>query len=100
MDLTDLAARLTAAPHLPPLERYQALRDLAPEVKAAVAALQDAAIAEARTELPEAEVATRAGVSVSEVRRRVTAHGKRAGVGRGPGRPSRAAANPSGNALS
>ncbi|MBM7083592.1 hypothetical protein [Micromonospora humidisoli] len=100
MDLTDLAARLTATTHLPPLEQYAALRDLGPEVKAALAAAQDAAIATARAELPEAEVAERAGVSVSEVRRRITAHGKRAGTGRGPGRPSRTAAEPARNALS
>ncbi|MEV6798557.1 hypothetical protein AB0M91_09435 [Micromonospora rifamycinica] len=89
MDLTDLATRLTATTHLPPLERYAALRDLGPELKATVAAEQDAAIAAARAELSEAEVVAQAGVGVSEVRRRITAHGKRVGAGRGPGRPLR-----------
>ncbi|PZG07931.1 hypothetical protein C1I95_30500, partial [Micromonospora craterilacus] len=70
-----------------PIQRYRALRDLAPEIKAAIAAAQDAAIADARQSDPEEQVAERAGVSVSEVRRRMTAHGKRAGVHRGPGRP-------------
>ncbi|MGC5033095.1 hypothetical protein [Micromonospora sp. DT229] len=91
MDLPDLGTRLAAANHLPdPLQRYRALRDLAPEIKAALAAAQDTAIAEARQATPEDQVAEQAGVSVSEVRRRVTAHGKRTGVDRRPGRPPKA----------
>ncbi|MFF0822429.1 hypothetical protein ACFYUR_18865 [Micromonospora haikouensis] len=91
MDLPDLAARLTATTHLAdPLARYQALRDLAPEIKAAIAAEQDAAIADARTTTAEEQVAEQVGVSVSEVRRRVTAHRKRVGPPRGPGRPAAA----------
>ncbi|WP_432050327.1 hypothetical protein [Verrucosispora sp. NA02020] len=88
MELTDLGTRLTAAAHLPdPLQRYRALRDLGPEIKAAIAAAQAAAIAEARQTTPEEQVAEQAGVSVSEVRRRVTAHGKHVGADRRAGRP-------------
>lgn len=90
--LPDLAARLTAATHLDHMPRYQALRDLAPELKAAIAAEMNAAIAAARRDgRTEDQVATEAGVTVHEVRRRVTAHRKRTGPARGPGRP---AANP------
>ncbi|MET8278300.1 hypothetical protein [Micromonospora sp. NPDC005174] len=77
-DLTDLAARLAAIPHLPtPLNQYQALRDLAPQLKAAIAAAQDHAIADARATTGEHEVAEAAGVTVHEVRRRITAHRRR-----------------------
>ncbi|MDG4796230.1 hypothetical protein [Micromonospora sp. WMMD1082] len=91
MDLPGLAARLTtAARQADPLQRYRALRDLAPDIKTAIAAAQDAAIAEARAAgTPEDQVAEQSGVSVSEVRRRVTAHGKRTGAGRRPGRPAK-----------
>jgi hypothetical protein len=77
-NLADLATRLTAVTHQPdPLRCYQALRDLAPQLKVAIAAAQDAAIAEARTTTPEDEVAETAGVTVHEVRRRITAHRRR-----------------------
>lgn len=85
--LSDLAARLLTVPHLDPLQRYRALRDLAPLLKAAIAAEQDAAIAAARDALPEDQVAADAGVTVHEVRRRITAHRKRNGAARGRGRP-------------
>ncbi|MGW1059372.1 hypothetical protein [Micromonospora rubida] len=89
--LPGLGARLAAIPHLPdPMQRYRALRDLGPEIKAAIAAEQDAAIAAARDALGEDQAAEQAGVSVSEVRRRITAHRKRVGPPRGPGRPGKA----------
>ncbi|MEU4591836.1 hypothetical protein [Micromonospora aurantiaca (nom. illeg.)] len=90
--LRALADQLAAAAATAdPLHRYQALRDLAPALKGAIAAEMDAAIAEARDIQPEDQVAERAGVTVHEVRRRVTAHRKRTGPPRGPGRPGRAA---------
>ncbi|MFI2663301.1 hypothetical protein [Micromonospora carbonacea] len=86
--LPNLGERLTTTAQLAdPLARYQALRDLAPEIKAAIAAEQDAAIAAARDTFSEEQTAEQAGVSVSEVRRRITAHRKRVGPPRGPGRP-------------
>ncbi|MEV1315389.1 hypothetical protein AB0J14_04810 [Micromonospora arborensis] len=89
-NLPDLATRLTATTHdTNPLRRYQALRDLAPQLKAAIAAAQDEAIAEARNTTPEPEVAETAGVTVHEVRRRITAHRKRSDPPPGRGRPPR-----------
>ncbi|QLQ38009.1 hypothetical protein [Micromonospora robiginosa] len=90
MDLRDLARQLAAAADTPDdLARYQLLRDLAPTLKAAIAAEMDAAISAARETQPEDQVAERAGVTVHEVRRRVTAHRKRIGAARGPGRPAK-----------
>lgn len=86
--LTDLAARLSAVRHATdPMQRYRALHDLAPQLKATVAAEMDAAIAAARDTTPEDQVAVDAGVTVHEVRRRVTAHRKRVGPPRTAGRP-------------
>ncbi|MET9303187.1 hypothetical protein ABZX66_28090 [Micromonospora aurantiaca] len=88
--LRTLADQLTAASTTTdPLDRYQALHALAPALKAALAAEMDAAIAAARDTQPEDQVAERTGVTVHEVRRRVTAHRKRTGTGRGPGRPAK-----------
>ncbi|MBC9001305.1 hypothetical protein O7630_34675 [Micromonospora sp. WMMD718] len=87
--LADQLAAASAAAD--PLDRYQDLHALAPALKAALAAEMDAAIAEARDALPEDQVADRAGVTVHEVRRRVTAHRKRTGPPRRPGRPGKSA---------
>lgn len=87
--LPDLIARLAAAADLPDLQRYQALRDLAPDAKAVIAAEQDAALTAVRDALDEDQAAEQAGVTVHEVRRRVTAHRKRTGPARGPGRPAK-----------
>ncbi|WFF07267.1 hypothetical protein O7622_01300 [Micromonospora sp. WMMD1076] len=90
--LRALADQLAAASATTdPLDRYQALHALAPALKAALAAEMDAAIADARDAQPEDQVADRAGVTIHEVRRRVTAHRKRTGPPRRPGRPGKAA---------
>lgn len=79
-ELPDLAARLTAATHLPPAARYHALRDLAPLLKAAIAGEQDAAVAEACDTATYDQVAEQFRVSAAEINRRVTAHRKRTGA--------------------
>lgn len=92
MDLDDLAHQLTTVDQLPPAARYHALRNLAAQLKTAIAAAQDTAVAEACDTATYDQVATELGVSASEINRRVTAHRKRTGAeprrGRKP-RPAR-----------
>ncbi|MEU7170289.1 hypothetical protein ABZ949_02210 [Micromonospora tulbaghiae] len=90
--LPDLAAQLTATTHLPPAARYHALRELAPHLKTAIAAEQDAAVAAICDTTTYDDAATQLGVTTSEVNRRMTAHRKRIGAeprrGRKPANPT------------
>lgn len=89
--LADLAARLTAADQLDLADQYRELGDLAPLIKSAVAAAQDAAVAAACDTATYDQVATELGISASEVNRRVTAHRRRTGAPPRRGRKPRQA---------
>ncbi|MFI6819702.1 hypothetical protein ACIBJE_01970 [Micromonospora sp. NPDC050187] len=78
--LSCLGGRLAAARHLAPIARYRELRNLASEIKSAIAAEQDAAIAEATTTATYEQVAKEAEISSSEINRRISAHRRRTGA--------------------
>ncbi|MEV0805713.1 hypothetical protein [Micromonospora sp. NPDC050200] len=88
--LSQLGTRLAAARHLAPVARYQELRGLAVDIKSAIAAEQDAAIAEAAATSSYDQVAAAADISSSEVNRRITAHRRRTGAPPRRGRRPRA----------
>jgi K+-transporting ATPase c subunit len=88
--LSQLGGRLAAARHLAPVARYRELRSLALEIKSAIAAEQDAAIAEAAATSTYEQVAQEAEISASEVNRRITAHRQRTGAPPRRGRRPRA----------
>ncbi|MGC4856162.1 hypothetical protein ACLQ24_22940 [Micromonospora sp. DT4] len=78
--LAALGGRLARARHLSPVDRYRELRGLAVEIKSAIAAEQDAAIAEAAAATTYEQVAEEAEISSSEVNRRISAHRRRSGA--------------------
>jgi hypothetical protein len=88
--IADLVARLVVtATHLDPATRYHAFRDLAPQLKATLAAEQDAAVAAACDTATREQVAEQFGISMGEVNRRMTAHRQRAGLPARRGRKPR-----------
>ncbi|WP_030488203.1 hypothetical protein [Micromonospora chokoriensis] len=89
--LSDLAARLAVVDQLDPAACYRAAGDLAPLIKSALAAVQDAAVATACDTATYDQVAAELGISASEVNRRVTAHRKRTGAPARRGRKPRQA---------
>lgn len=87
--LADLTNRLTALHTADPLRRYREARDLALLLKSALAAEQDAAVADACETATYEQVAEQFEVSASEINRRVTAHRKRVGAPARRGRKPR-----------
>lgn len=78
--LAELGAQLAAAAHLAPVDRYRALCDLAAKAKTTLAAETDRAIAEATDAATYDQVAEAAGISASEVNRRIKEHRRRTGA--------------------
>ncbi|MFJ1539273.1 hypothetical protein ACIODS_12090 [Micromonospora chalcea] len=91
-DLTNLAHQLHTAANLPDPDRYQAIRHLNTQLKAALATEQDAIVARLCDTHTREHVAEQLGISTGEVNRRMTAHRKRIGAeprrGRKPANPT------------